>query len=149
MPRRLPKLISPAVHRGFDALSLPGLIATALWMSRRDRTAGALVGILAAIEGTAFLTTDYGRSLLPWMSLRNHLRTGLITPAFITTLAFVLRDIRPGDRRIILGLLAVPLVLNSLTRDADADQPKPPLKAQPHKRTKPAAAPKRRRAQAA
>jgi hypothetical protein len=56
---RLPRVISPQMHRRIDLVALPGVIASVVWMSRRDSRAAALMSMIAAGEGAALLTTDY------------------------------------------------------------------------------------------
>ena len=43
-------------------------------MARVDRRAAAVILATAAVEGTAYLTTDYPPAVLPLMSFRTHNR---------------------------------------------------------------------------
>ena len=117
MAALVPKPLSPQAHRRFDLfVALPGALAGAAWMARRDRTAAALMLMTAAGEGTALLTTDYPPPVLAsWMSLRQHVRVGNVHAAFIAALALLVPGVRPRHRPVLLGLAAVPLVLNALT----------------------------------
>jgi hypothetical protein len=70
---RLPRVISPQMHRRIDLVALPSVIASVVWMSRRDSRAAALMSMIAAGEGAALLTTDYPPGFLRWMSFRDHI----------------------------------------------------------------------------
>lgn len=113
---RVPKPLSPQAHRRFDLLALPGIVASALWMSRRDRPAAALMLSVAAVEGTALLTTDYPPpAFLPWMDFGQHVRTANLHGGLIAALALLVPGVQPRHRPLLLGLAAVPLVLNALS----------------------------------
>jgi hypothetical protein len=45
---RLPRVLSPQMHRRIDLVAFPSVIASVVWMSRRDSRAATLHGILAA-----------------------------------------------------------------------------------------------------
>jgi len=47
------------MHRRIDLVAFPSVIASVVWMSRRNRRAAALMSMIAAGEGAALLTTDY------------------------------------------------------------------------------------------
>lgn len=112
----IPKLLSPQAHRRFDLLALPGIIVLAGLMSRRDRTTAALMLMVAAGEGTALLTTDYPPpAFLRWMSFRQHVRAANTHGAFIAALALLVPGVQARHRPVLLGLAAVPLVLNALS----------------------------------
>ena len=118
MASLIPKPLSPQAHRRFDLVALPGLVALALLMSRRDRQAGALMLMVAAGEGTAMLTTDYPPpAVLPWLSFRQHIGVANIHSAFIAAVALLVPGVR--HRRAVLALAAVPLVLNALSEVRD------------------------------
>lgn len=120
---RVPKVLSPQAHRRFDLLALPGIMASAAWMSRRDRPAAALMLAVAAVEGTALLTTDYPPpALLPWMDFRQHVRTANLHGGLIAALALLVPGIRPRHRPVLLGLAAVPLVLNALSDTREGER---------------------------
>ncbi len=75
MAALVPEILSPRAHRCFDLLAMPGVIAAAAWMSRRDRPAAAFILVAAVGEGTARLPTDHPPPpAAPWMSLRQHVR---------------------------------------------------------------------------
>ena len=112
----VPKLFSPQAHRRFDLFALPGVLATAFWMSRRDRPAAALLFMIAAGEGTALLTTNYPpRVLAPWMSFRQHVRAANAHGGFIAALALLVPGIQPRHRPALLGLAAALWTLNVLS----------------------------------
>ena len=56
---RLPRVISLQMHRRIDLVALPSVIASVVWMSRRDSRVAALMSMIAAGESAALLTTDY------------------------------------------------------------------------------------------
>ena len=111
-------VISPRSHRRFDSVALAGLIGLTARMSRRSRPAASLVALTAAIEGVTFLT-DFPPGFLPRMSLRDHIRVGLTAPVLVAAPAFLSRDVTPRERRLILALLAVPMVWNAPSDDRD------------------------------
>jgi hypothetical protein len=39
---RLPRILSPQMHRRIDLVALPSVIASVVWMSRRNRRGRAL-----------------------------------------------------------------------------------------------------------
>lgn len=120
MAGRIPKPLSPQAHRRFDTFALPGLLLLAAWMSRRDRPAAALMLMVAAGEGTAMLTTDYPPPVvLPWMSFRQHVSAANAHGAFIAALALLVPGVQRRHRPVLLGLAAVPLTLNALSRVPD------------------------------
>ena len=47
MATLVPKVLSPQAHRRFDLFALPGVVAGAVWMSRRDRAAAAVMLMVA------------------------------------------------------------------------------------------------------
>jgi hypothetical protein len=113
---RIPKPLSPQAHRRFDLLALPGMVAAAFWMSRRDPPAAAVMLGIAAVEGTALLTTDYPPpAVLPWMDFGQHVRTANLHGGLIAALALLVPGIQPRHRPLLLGFAAVPLVLNALS----------------------------------
>ncbi len=118
MANLVPNLVSPQAHRRIDLLTFPVLIGLTAWLARRNPPAASLVALTAATEAATFLTTDFPPGVLPWMSFRDHVRVGLIMPAGVAALAFLFKDIRPADRRIVLAMLAVPLALNALSDDS-------------------------------
>jgi hypothetical protein len=70
---RLPRVISPQMHRQIDLVALPSVIASVVWMSRRNTRVAALMSMIAAREGAALLITDYPPGFLCWMSFRDHI----------------------------------------------------------------------------
>lgn len=124
MPSPVPKILSPQAHRRFDLLALPGMLASVLWMSRRDPPAAALMLSIAAVEGTALLTTDYPPpALLSWMNFRQHLRSANLHGGLIVALALLVPGVQRRHRPVLLGLAAVPLVLNALTDPSGGSRP--------------------------
>ncbi len=117
MDKLVPKIVSAQAHRRVDILVFPCLVAAMVRMSRRNRPAASLVALTAATEAVSFLTTDYPPSILPWMSFRDHVRVGLVVPTSIAALAFLFRGIPPRERRSVLALLVLPIVLNALSDD--------------------------------
>lgn len=91
------------------------MLASAAWMFRRDRTAAAFMLTNAAVEGTAFLTTDYPPGILRWTSFRDRLRVADAHGVFVAALALTLRGLSPRDRRAFLAFAVVPLVLSALS----------------------------------
>jgi hypothetical protein len=122
MAAPVPKVLSPQAHRRFDLLALPGILAAAAWMSRRDRPAAALMLMVAAGEGTAMLTTDYPPPVLArWMGFRQHVQAANAHGAFIAALALLVPGVQPRHRPLLLGLAAVPWVLNALSDTRESE----------------------------
>src|SRR3712207_2470884 len=69
---RLPRVLSAQMHRRVDLVALPSVIASVVWMSRRNRRVAALMSMIAAGECAALLTTDCPPGFLRWMSFRDH-----------------------------------------------------------------------------
>src|SRR3712207_5178222 len=67
---RLPRVLSPQMHRRVDLVALPSVVASVVWMSRRNGRVAALMSMIAAGEGAALPTTDYPPGFLPWMTLQ-------------------------------------------------------------------------------
>ena len=112
---RLPRPLSPQMHRRIDLVALPGVIASVVWMSRRDRRAAALMSMIAAGEGAALLTTDYPPGLLRWMSFRNHVWAATLHGLLAASLGLLVPGIPARDRRVLLALASMPIVLSVLS----------------------------------
>ena len=111
---RLPRVLSPQMHRRIDLVALPSVIASVLWMSRRNSRAAALMCMIAAGEGAALLTTDYPPGILRWMSFRDHVWAATLHGMLAASLALLVPGIPPRDRRILLALASMPIVLSAL-----------------------------------
>ncbi len=134
MAALVPKVLSPRAHRRFDLFALPSLVAAAVWMARRDRAAAALMLMTAAGEGTALLTTDYPPPALgAWMSFGQHLRVANVHAAFIAAVGLLVPGVQRRHRPVIVGLAAVPLVLNALS-DTGLREPRPGPTRRPKRR---------------
>ena len=122
MAALVPKVLSPQAHRRFDLFALRSVVASALWMSRRDRAAAALLFMIAAGEGTALLTTDYPPPVFkPLMGFRQHVRAANVHGGFMAALALLVPGIQPRHRPVLLGLAAALWGLNALgdTREGE------------------------------
>jgi hypothetical protein len=103
------------MHRRIDLVALPSVIASVLWMSRRNRRVAALMSMIAAGEGAALLTTDYPPGLLRWMSFRDHIWAATLHGILAASLALLVPGIPPRDRRVMLVLASMPIVLSALS----------------------------------
>jgi hypothetical protein len=112
---RLPRVLSPQMHRRVDLVALPSVIASVLWMSRRDSRAAALMSMIAAGEGAALLTTDYPPGFLRWMSFRDHIWAATLHGILAASLALLVLGIPQRDRRVLLALASMPIVLSALS----------------------------------
>ena len=112
---RLPRPLSPQMHRRIDLVALPGVIASVAWMSRRDSRAAALMSMIAAGEAAALLTTDYPPGFLRWMSFRDHLWAAILHGVLAASLGLLVPDIPPRDRRGLLVLASMPIILSALS----------------------------------
>jgi hypothetical protein len=112
---RFPRILSPQMHRRIDLIALPSVIASVLWMSRRNRRVAALMSMIAAGEGAALLTTDYPPGLLRWMSFRDHIWAATLHGILAASLALLVPGIPLRDRRVLLVLAAMPIVLSALS----------------------------------
>ena len=112
---RFPKIVSPQAHRRIDLVALPSVLASVVWMSRRNRRAAALMSMIAAGEAAALLTTDYPPGFLRWMSFRDHVRAATLHGLLAAALALVARDMPTRDRRVLLVLASLPIALSALS----------------------------------
>jgi hypothetical protein len=109
---RLPRVISPQMHRRIDLVALPSVIASVVWMSSR---VAALMSMIAAGEGAALLTTDYPPGFLRWMSFRDHIWAATLYGILAASLALLVPGIPLRDRRVLLALASMPIVLSALS----------------------------------
>ena len=100
---RLPRVFSPQMHRWIDLVALTGVITSVVWMSRRDSRTAAL------------LATDYPPGFLRWMSFRDHIWTATLHGILAASLALLVPGILPRNRRILLALASMPIVLSALS----------------------------------
>jgi hypothetical protein len=103
------------MHRRVDLLALPGVIASVAWMSRRNSRVAALMSMIAAGEGAALLTTDYPPGYLRWMSFRDHIWAATLYGILAASLGLLVPGIAPRDRRVMLALASLPIVLSALS----------------------------------
>ena len=107
--------LSPRMDRRIDLLVLPGLIASVVWMSRRNTRVAAIMSMIAAGEGAALLTTDYPPGFLRWMSFRDHVWAATLHGLLAASLGLLVPGIPLRDRRVMLALASMPIVLSSLS----------------------------------
>jgi hypothetical protein len=112
---RLPRVLSPQMHRRVDLVALPSVIATVVWMSRRNSRAAALMSMIGAGEAAALLTTDYPPGYLRWMSFRDHIWAATLHGILAASLALLVPGIPPRDRRVLLALALMPIALSALS----------------------------------
>ena len=108
-------LISPQAHRRIDQLTFPGLLAAAAAMARGDRRAAAVILATAAVEGTAYLTTDYPPAVLPLMSFRTHNRVAAAHGALVIGLGLTLPGLSRRGRLALCTLGTMPITLAALS----------------------------------
>jgi hypothetical protein len=96
-------------------VAFPSMIASVVWMSRRNKRAAALMSMIAAGEGAALLTTDYPPGFLRWMSFRDHIWAASLHGILAASLALLVPGIPPRDRRVLLALASMPIVLSALS----------------------------------
>lgn len=112
---RLPRPLSPQMHRRVDLLALPSVIASIVWVSRRNRRVAALMSMIAAGEAAALVTTDYPPGLLRWMSFRDHVWAATLHGVLAASLGLLVPGIPPRDRRFLLALASMPIILSALS----------------------------------
>ena len=66
-------------------------------------------------EGAALLTTDYPPGLLRWMSFRDHVWAATLHGLLAASLGLLVPGIPPRDRRVLLALASMPIVLSALS----------------------------------
>jgi hypothetical protein len=98
-----------------DLVAFPSVIASVVWMSRRNRRAAALMSMIAAGEGAVLLTTEYPPGFLRWMSFRDHIWAATLHGILAASLALLVPGIPPRDRRVMLALASMPIVLSALS----------------------------------
>ncbi len=112
---RLFQLLSPQMHRRVDLVALPSVIAWVVWMSRRNSRVAALMSMIAAGEAAALLTTDYPPGFLRWMTFRDHVWAATLHGVLAASLALLVPGIPRRDRRVLLALASMPIVLSALS----------------------------------
>jgi hypothetical protein len=112
---RFPQVLSPQMHRRIDLVALPSVIASVVWTSRRNARVAALMSMIAAGEGVALLTTDYPPGFLRWMSFRDHIWAATLYGILAASLGLLVPDIPPRDRRVLLALASMPIILSALS----------------------------------
>jgi hypothetical protein len=112
---RLPRVISPQMHRRIDLVAFPSVIASVVWMSRRNSRVAALMGLIAAGEGAALLTTDYPPGFLRWMTFRDHVWAAALHGVLAASLGLLVPGIPSRDRRVMLALASMPILLSALS----------------------------------
>ncbi len=112
---RFPRVLSPQMHRQIDLVAFPSVVASVVWMSRRDRRVAALMSVIVAGEGAALLTTDYPPGFLRWMSFRDHIWAAALHGILAGSLGLLVPGIPPRNRRILLALASMPIVLSVLS----------------------------------
>jgi hypothetical protein len=117
-------LVSRKQHRTIDQLTFPGLLAAAAWISRWDKRAAAVTLATAAVEGTAYLTTDYPPAVLPLLSYRTHNRWAATHGALVITLALTMPGLTRRGRLAlcVLGSAPISLALLSDMRGSEAGE---------------------------
>ena len=108
-------LLSPQAHRWIDQLTFPGLLAAAAGMACVDRRAAAVILATAAVEGTAYLTTDYPPAVLPLMSFRAHNQVAAAHGALVIGLGLTLPGLSPRGRLALCTLGTMPITLAALS----------------------------------
>ena len=112
---RLPRILSSQMHRRIDLVAFPSVIASVIWMSRRNSRVAALMGLIAAGEGAALLTTDYPPGFLRWMSFRDHVWAATLHGFLAAALGLLVPGIPSRDRRVLLVLASMPIFLSALS----------------------------------
>jgi hypothetical protein len=112
---RFPRVLSPQMHRRIDLVALPSVIASVVWMSRRNTRVAALMSMIGAGEAAALLTTDYPPGFLRWMSFRDHIWAATLYGILAASLGLLVPDIPPRDRRVLLALASMPIILSALS----------------------------------
>ncbi len=77
------------------------------------------MGLIAAGEGAALLTTDYPPGFLRWMSFRDHVWAATLHGVLAASLGLLVPDIPRRDRRVLLALSSMPILLSALSETRD------------------------------
>jgi hypothetical protein len=112
---RFPRELSPQMHRRIDLVALPSVIGSVVWMSRRNTRVAALMSMIGAGEAAALLSTDYPPGFLRWMSFRDHIWAATLHGILAASLGLLVPDIPPRDRRVLLALASMPIILSALS----------------------------------
>ncbi len=115
MATGITSLLSPRSHRRIDQLTFPGLLAAAAAMAGVDRRAAAVILATAAVEGTAYLITDYPPAVLPLMCLRTHNRVAAAHGSLLITLGLLTPGLSGRGRAALRALGAMPITLAALS----------------------------------
>ena len=111
----LPRVFSAQMHRWIDLVAFPSVIASVVWMSRRNTRVAALMSMIGAGEAAALLSTDYPPGFLRWMSFRDHVWAATLHGLLAGLLGLLVPDIPPRDRRVLLALASMPIILSALS----------------------------------
>src|SRR5688572_7229794 len=91
-------------------------------MTRVDRKAAAVTLATAAVEGTAYLTTDYPPAILPLMSFRTHNRVAAAHGALLIALGLLMPGLSRRGRVALCTLGVMPITLAAMS---DTREPRP------------------------
>ena len=112
---RLPRILSSQMHRRVDLLALPSVIASVVWMSRRNSRVAALMSMIAAGEAVALLPTDYPPGFRRWMTSRDHIGAATLHGILAASMALLVPGVPQRERRVRLALASMPIVLSALS----------------------------------
>ena len=115
MATGITSLVSPRAHRRIDQFTFPGLLAAAAAMARVDRRAAAVILATAAVEGTAYLITDFPPAVLPLMSFTTHNRVAAAHGALVIGLGLTVPGISRRGRLALCALGLMPITLAALS----------------------------------
>lgn len=114
--KRVPKPISPRAHAYFDLLVFPAIMGLAAWMWPRNRKAAMLIGSNGLLEGTTAAITNFPPpGPFPLINFRAHVGIGLTGAPLFLTVSSLVPGIPWADRKIVLLLGALPIVVNGLS----------------------------------
>lgn len=91
------------------------LLAVAAIMSRVDRRAAAVILATAAVEGTAYLTTDYPPAVLPLMGFQVHNRVATAHGALVIGLGLSTPGLSRRVRMALCALGSMPIALAAMS----------------------------------
>ncbi|UYZ59500.1 hypothetical protein [Hymenobacter latericus] len=115
LTQRLPKVVSPQAHALFDLAAFPAMLGLAYWLWPRNRPAAKLLLANALLEGPNATVTNFPPAVVPLLSFRTHVSTGLVGLPIYTAVSLLTKNIPLKYRLLPLAFGVVPLIVNALS----------------------------------
>jgi len=111
-----PKVVSPKAHAIYDLIAFPTMLPLVIYLAKQNPRAGAIMGLNMAVEGGVSFFTDYPPAIVPLISFRNHIRTGMIFAPLSALLAILMPSLTKRQRLLLSLMPIIPFLLNGLSK---------------------------------